>query len=385
MRLGIDASNLRGGGGITHLVGILRAAQPHAHGIERIIVWAGTQTIAQLPRQPWLELVRVPLLDRSLPARLYWRRFKLKELARQQCDVLLTPGGGFTKSGRPVVTMFRNMLPFESSERRRYGFSWMFLRLLLLRHAQSKSFRKADGIIFLNQFAKSKILGMGSSIKARMAVIPHGIDESFRNSPRAQKPLQTYSLQKPFRFLYVSIVDVYKHQWCVARAVAKLRNEGLPIALDLVGPSYAPALHRLEKVLREVDPGGEFISYHGPVPLAQLPETYSKADAFVFASSCENMPNIVMEAMAAGLPIASSDHDPIPEILGRGSALYFDPEDPEAIANVLRQLVADATLRDQLASAAFHASAAYSWVRCAHETLDFIKSIAPPTTQAIAA
>ena len=64
MRLGIDASNLREGGGITHLSELLRAATPAQHGIDRVVVWAGRNAIRRMPTKPWLECFHEPLLDR---------------------------------------------------------------------------------------------------------------------------------------------------------------------------------------------------------------------------------------------------------------------------------------------------------------------------------
>ena len=96
---------------------------------------------------------------------------------------------------------------------------------------------------------------------------------------------------------------MYKHQWHVAEAVANLRRAGVPVVLeDLLGPAYPAALRRLQKALKRVDPHGDCITYHGPKSYSGLHTWYHQADAFVFASSCENMPNILLEAMAAGLP-----------------------------------------------------------------------------------
>jgi hypothetical protein len=52
MRLGIDASNLRGGGGVTHLAELLRAAHPAAHGFDSVVIWASQATLARLEERP---------------------------------------------------------------------------------------------------------------------------------------------------------------------------------------------------------------------------------------------------------------------------------------------------------------------------------------------
>jgi glycosyltransferase involved in cell wall biosynthesis len=270
----------------------------------------------------------------------------------------------------PLVTMSRNMLPFEVAERRRYGSSWIGLRLRLLRFGQARTFARAEGVIFLTRHAHD-VVRATVNLRGAAAIVPHGVEERFREEPRPQRALADCSPERPFRLLYVSIVDWYKHQWHVAEAVARLRAEGLPLAIDFVGPAYAPALRRLRAVLARVDPRGEAIRWRGPVPFEQLHELRRDADVFVFASSCENMPNILLEAMASGFPIACARRGPMPEILGE-EGVYFDPEHPEEIAAALRRLVEDPALRARLARGAFERARAFSWPRCARETLAFV-------------
>ena len=371
MILGIDASNLGPGGSMTHLTNLLAVARPGEHSIERVLVWGGSAKLARLPDQPWLEKVAVPALDGGLPRRLLWQRFRLPVIARERCDVLFVPGGNARPGGfHPLVTMSRNMLPFEWRELRRYGLSRMTLRLLLLRFGQSRTFARADGLIFLTEYAR-RAVSQASKVPALISVIPHGVEERFRITPREQRPLSECSMAEPLRVLYVSIVDVYKHQGKVARAVHALRAAGLPIAIEFVGPAYPPALAPFQATLRELDPEGRALRYAGSVPFEKLHELHRDADLFVFASSCENMPNVLLEAMAAGLPIACSSRGPMPEVLGE-TGLCFDPERVDEIERTLRTLAEDPALRRRLALAASERARQFSWERCARETLAFI-------------
>ncbi|MCI0627040.1 MAG: glycosyltransferase family 4 protein [Acidobacteria bacterium] len=379
MRIGIDASNLRTGGGLTHLRELLEAAEPRRHNIEQVVIWAGQTTLEQLPCRCWLNRVHEPLLDEFLPVRLYWQQVKLPQLASRCCDLLFVPGGSYRGNSRPFVTMSRNLLPFEAGERRRYGVSWMFIKLLLLRFSQSQSLYGADGVIFLTKYAHS-IVKQTTGLNGSQPIIPHGVREHFFLMPRLQRPASDYSKDDPFRFLYVSTIDVYKHQWHVVEAVARLREKGLPLALELVGPAYPPALRRLNAVIERVDPQREFIHYRGPITHADLVGIYHQADGFVFASSCENMPNIVLEAMASGLPIACSDRGPMPEILG-GGGIYFDPEEPSEIAQALDLLLNCPSLRKDCSSLAYQRAQRYSWKYCARQTFSYLVEVIQ-TTQA---
>jgi glycosyltransferase involved in cell wall biosynthesis len=164
---------------------------------------------------------------------------------------------------------------------------------------------------------------------------------------------------------------MYKHQWHVVDALGILRERGLPVGLDLIGGAYPPALRRLREAIARVDPAGRFVSYVGAVPHADLPARYQQADVFVFASSCENMPNTLLEAMASGLPIACSDRGPMPEILG-DAGIYFDPERPADIARAIEGLLTSATERARVARTARDRVEQFTWERCADDTLSFI-------------
>ena len=257
---------------------------------------------------------------------------------------------------------------------RRYGWRVKRIRLFLLRLGQSATFRKADGVVFLTESARLCVEKRVGKLKGCIAVIPHGIGDSFRQEPRPQLSREEFSDNRPFRWVYVSVIERYKHQERVVEAVARLRKEGFPVALDLVGPAARGSLDALKGSLTHFDLKGEFVRYLGPVSHEQLARHYVEADGFVFASSCENMPIILLEAMAAGLPIACSDRVPMPEVLG-DAGVYFDPERPEAIASALRQLILDPELRAKLARDAWETSLRYTWSRCANETFRFLASV----------
>src|SRR3989442_3315174 len=289
MRLGIDASNLRLGGGITHIIELLRAAEPPKFGFSEVIVWGRKALLERLEQRPWLVKSEQPVLERGLLHQGWWQRFRLSELARgADCALLFVPGGSYVGSFRPIVTMSRNMLPFEWRETRRYGFSKYTLKWILLRLVQSRSFRKADGVIFLTQYAQRAVLRAVGRLRGKAAIIAHGVNPRFIQAPRPQRA--EFSMARPCRVVYVSTTELYKHQWNVAEAVAKLRSEGLPVVLDLAGPP-GPGQRRLDATLERVDPQRRFISARGEVAYHELHELYAAADIGVFASSCENMPN----------------------------------------------------------------------------------------------
>lgn len=376
MRLGIDASNLRSGGGVRHLIELLRAWDAESSGFSEVHLWGGRATLDQIDERPGLTKHHQPQLDRGLASRAVWQRFELSRLVRSvRCDLVLVPGGSYAGNFHPVVAMSRNMLPFEWRELSRYGWSLMSLRLMVLRWVQSRTFRRADGVIFLTRYARNAVMQVIGATSGRSAIVPHGLDANLLRVSREQKGLKSYSADCPFRIIYVSIVDQYKHQCELSEAIALIRGEGLPVVLDLVGPAYPPSLDRLRETLARIDPREEFVFYRGGLPYSELGKTYAQSDLCVFASSCENMPNILLEGMASGLPIACSNRGPMPEILG-DAGIYFDPENPSDIARALTELISDSALRGRLATASSTRVRDFSWARCARETFEFLSDVA---------
>jgi len=372
LTLGIDATNLRAGGGRTHLIELLRAADPVKNGIGKVIVWGSRVSLSLIDDRPWLVKVAPPALEGHLLQRTLWQRFSLSAVSRAAgCDVLFVPGGSYAGDFHPVVTMSRNMLPFEWDELLRYGWSMTTLRLIALRKAQQQAFCRADGLIYLTRYAKQRIDKIAGE-HPNAATIPHGLNRRFFHPPRNPRSIGACTDEQPLRILYVSFVDIYKHQWHVVVGVAQLRRRtGWPLNLELVGPAYPPALRRLQAAIDQYDPEQTWVRYHGPSSFDQLHTIYRNADVGLFASSCENMPNILLETMASGLPVASSKRGPMPEVL-RDAGVYFDPESADDIARALEGLIADPQLRLRFAKDSYAAAGQYSWKRCADETFTFI-------------
>lgn len=373
--IGIDASNIRAGGGVTHLSELLNAASPERHGFHSILIFAPQSTLDTILSKSWIIKKNGPDISKGILYRIYWQRFVLARLAKEGgCHILFVPGGVDVSGFNPVVTMSQNLLPFDWKQIFRYGLTLFTFKLILLRFVQSKTFRKSTGVIFLTNYARNEVLQVVKRVSGKIAIIPHGVDPRFLTPPRIQLGIEHYTIQKPFTIIYVSTIDLYKNQMNVAEAVAKLRNAGFPIELNLIGSSRSSAIVKLRNCLNKIDPDGEFIKYIGPVFFSDLHDYYANADLMVFASSCENMPNILLEGMAAGLPIICSNRGPMPEMLGN-SGLYFDPENIDEISDSMLRMINSISMRTTMSEAAYQKSKRFSWDNCADLTFDFLSSI----------
>lgn len=370
--IGIDASRNRSGGAIAHLRGLLENANPRRHGFTRLHVWVYGALVVRLPKRDWISYHSPAALEGNILRQLFWQRTRLGGEARAAgCDIMLNTDAGTVGRFHPAVTMSRDMLSYEPGEIERYGFGKARLRLFLLRHVQNRSLVRAEGAIFLTRYAGEVIQRSCGTLRHK-AYVPHGVGESFKMvRPRNPWPQPG---DRDVRCVYVSNAAPYKHQDVVVRAIGRLRAEGYPVSLTLVGAGAGRTAASVAEQVARSDPSGAFVTVTDFIAHDLLPEQLAEADLFVFASSCENMPNTLLEGMAVGLPIASSNRGPMPEVLEDGG-VYFDPEDESSVATAIASLIDDPELRDVKMRRARELADAYSWQRCADETFGFLRNV----------
>ncbi len=112
----------------------------------------------------------------------------------------------------------------------------------------------------------------------------------------------------------------------------------------------------------------------GPVSDATLVRAYQRADALVLPSRIEGFGFPVLEAMAAGCPVVSTDVTSLPEVGGE-AALYFGPDDPAAAAGHLHRLLTDPALKARVVAAGLKRAAAFSWSRHFERLLEIYRGV----------
>ena len=365
--LGIDAVNIQGGGGLTHLIEVVEHAEPQNHGFDEVIVFGG-KNLDQIGDHPWLNKQKLSDDRIGVVQQISWNRWGARKKLGQ-CDVVFAPGTTFSDRSVRYVALPQNMLVFDSAESGRFPLGWTRARYKVLRSIQSRSIRNSVGNIFLSNHAFSSISKFVPSINVKpYAIIHHGVNKRFLESGRVWDLSYTSGSSKTIEILYVSTVNFYKHQWNVVEAVARLRKNGYPVQLKIVGTAHPKAMIRLQQSLAGKQ---DFVEYVGEVEYTALHQEYVSADIFVFASTCENMPNILLEAMASGLPIACSDYPPMPEFLKK-CGTYFDPISVDSIEETLQRVILDDKLRKSCSQKALAESKLYSWNKTADETFQFL-------------
>ncbi len=375
MKVGLFALNIRQGGGLTHLIKFLSNLDNKRDTFDSIILWSSKETLASIEDRDWLKKREIYQSKIYLINRLMFFFFKVKKLAiEENCSVIFFPGGSINTSFRPLVTMHRNLLPFETKEILRHGISFDTLKLFILRFIQIRSMKKSNAVIFLTEFAREKVKEVSGELKASSHVIPHGIDNTFFKEPAKQYNIRSYSPDNPFKIINVSLFQPYKHQWNLALAVINLRNEGIPLECNFIGGGHKKSVERLLRVIERYDKNRKFLKYHGSIPYKSLPYFYEESHLMAYTSSVETFGQTLLEGMAAGLPVACSEMSCMPEILG-DSGLYFDPQDVSSIENCLKRYIMDEDLRSEKAYLSHKKAKIYSWDTAVRRTMDVLVDV----------
>ncbi len=371
MILGVSVFNISRGGGLIHLKELLNNSFNNQKSFKKIILWANREILDQINDNKILEKRTHPFLEKNILYKLFWQNFILtRECRLEKIDLLYVPGQIYTGSFKPFVTMFQNALPYEKKQAQKYLGYFFYIKLVFIKFFQLISFKNSNGIIFLSLYGKNLIKQKIDIKDIKTTIIPHGISQQFFLRPRKQKDIKCYTKQNKFKIIYVSTVDLYKHQWNVIEATSYLRNKGYPISLDLVGGYYLPALKKLNAAINKYDSKKEFISYHNELDHYEICKKLHQSDLFVFASSCENLPIALLEGMSSGLPIVCSNLSPMKDIMPK-ETLLFDPYNISDLAKKIEQYLINHDLRQINAMKTYSLSKKYSWDKCTNETFRF--------------
>lgn len=369
--LGIDASNIRAGGGVRHLEEFLGNADFKKWGFKKVILWTGTLTsfsIIDAVECSFEVRARDELSEGNI-ARYIHLIANVRAEAATECDVIFFPGGLPFPSKVPTVTMFRNMLPFDKRNKKALRPRRKRLKFELLKVAMAAGFKHANATIFLNEFAFSLVK---SKYKIKSGfVVPHGISNIFDFPEREFKE---FSKESEVKILYVSSFHEYKGHRVLIDAFEKLGRTYPNSRLRLVGGHESA---QGMKIISEIENNvaiSDRVDIVGPVKDSALVEEYRSADIFVYPSSCENMPNILLEAMRAKLPIACSSTEPMPSILRKGG-IFFNSGSSKEICASIRALIDKKEERVRLSNLAYENSQQFSWWKCANETMRIISIV----------
>lgn len=296
---------------------------------------------------------------RTLGRDLWWHQLGVSLAAqRAKVDLVHLPAGfGPVRPLLPMVATIHDtiVLRFPSLFRpwhRHYS------RIVLPRLARS-----AAAVITGSEAARRDIVDHCGVAPDRIVVVPYGVDPRFAptdpQSDEARVVAQRYALPRDF-VLTVGAIEPRKNLPRLLDAVRRLRGRAATTEITLV--HAGPEGWLAGDVPREA---ARFLGY---VPVADLRVLYGLARAFVYPSLWEGFGLPVIEAMACGCPVITSDVSSLPDVAG-GAALLVDPMATDALAAAIERVWTDEDLRRDLAARGRTRAGAFTWERTARETV----------------
>lgn len=319
---------------------------------------------------PGLEEVAVNVYaDRVRPlAKLYWPNVTLPAHAMTDRFDLVhctTPYGTFRKTGYKNVITVCDVTPLLFPEAHGRMNVWHH------RYALPAILERADRIITISEASKLDIIRHYRVSEKKISVTLLAADEKFRPVPAGAASSSIESIPGPY-ILNVGTLEPRKNLAGLLRAFADARSKGMPHTLVVCG---APGWGRspLAGLMRELALDNAVV-FTGFVEDADLTHLYAGADFFVYPSLYEGFGLPVLEAMACGTPVITSNVSSLPEVAG-DAALLVDPRSMKELSGAMLKLTGDANLRTAMRDRGIIQAARFSWERTAQETWELYENM----------
>jgi glycosyltransferase involved in cell wall biosynthesis len=284
-------------------------------------------------------------------------------------DVLATPMAPMVHASPALVIHLKTMHAFTTPES-------INPRVRAYRRLNyPRSVRIADAVIVNSQSLRREVMEHLQVDPSKLRLIYEAVDHSLfkpGDAGLAMRKLAPYGVTRPF-VLFVSSLWPYKNCDGLLRAWALARRDLGDRQLAVVGaPRDAGYFNRLRRLASDLGITSDVV-FVGGIPLAETTHFYLAADAFVYPSFNETFGLPILEAMASGCPVVTSDTSSMPEIAG-GAAVLCDPSNPASISRAI--LSAAGPGRDRLRASGLRRAAQFTWGAAAAATLDVYREVA---------
>ncbi|MDZ7272132.1 MAG: glycosyltransferase family 4 protein [candidate division KSB1 bacterium] len=231
--------------------------------------------------------------------------------------------------------------------------------------------QKAARVIAITESTRRDLLRILPVSEEKVVVVPYGVDSIFQtveDDERIAALRRRYGVPERY-LLFVGMLEPRKNLVRVVQAFGRLKSSdrAMPHKLVLAGNKgwgYEEARREVERLGLEQE-----VIFTGPVPHDELPPLFSGADLFVYPSLYEGFGLPVVEAMACGTPVITSNVSSLPEVAG-DAALLVDPLDVEDLAEAMRRVLTDGDLRQQMRARGLEQASNFTWEETARRTLE---------------
>lgn len=304
---------------------------------------------------------------RSTPLGLVQQLVLRQALRHQPCDLYHYPNLDVPPvASRKVVATCYDLEPLRHPE--------LFSRkIVLFYRLLARRLRRVDRVITISESTARDVHEFLGIPRERITPVHLGVDPRFSPASVAERRrvIDRYGL--PPRFvLYVGNTMPHKNVGRLVEALSQVRRSHPDVALVLGG---APDKHRVA-VEETVSRFGlsTAVRFIGKVPEDDLPGVLSSATVFAFPSLYEGFGLPVLEAMACGTPVVTSNRSSLPEVVG-DAALMVEPTDIEALTTALCAVIDDASHAASLGARGVARAAQFTWRRCAEAHLQVYREV----------
>lgn len=289
-----------------------------------------------------------------------------QHVAAGRYDAVYWNGGAVRGApGIPAVLNPQGLEPFKEHRWRPR------LTTLPLKWNMCREARRIDRVISEGGHLTAEVMRFLGVPRERIVEIPNAVDLDYVDrrlaAARAKAPTARAA---GLRLLYVGRLTANKGVNVLLRA---LQDQPLPQGAELVLVGTGPEVSRLQALAE-----GLPVRFVGEVPESDLFAWYADSDAFVFPTRYEGMPTVILEAMAAGLPIIASDIGAVPTMVSSENGWLVPADDAAALTTALQELVeAGEAKRRALGEASrLIVERRYTWATVARTTLDLLSRLA---------
>lgn len=308
----------------------------------------------------------------SVPGRavLWWDQVALpKELRKRGVDVLFNPKYSVPLTGSYPSAWVCHGLDW-------YVMPWAsrYIDRLSHRHLVPRYAARSSAIVAVSEVTKEHLIEFLRVPADRIATVYTGVGDEFRQRLTAEQldsVRERYKLPRRY-VLYAGAVYPPKN---FRRLIQAYANVGPELGVSLV---IAGGTNRFlsEDELKEPERLGlgDWVRWAGWVDSATLPAFYQMAEALLLPSLFESFGLPILEAMASGCPVVTSNCYGSKEIAG-DAAVLVEPKSVDSIADGIRSVLTRPELRDELTQRGLRHSRSFTWERCAAQTLDVLERI----------
>jgi len=235
--------------------------------------------------------------------------------------------------------------------------------------------KKMDAVITVSESEKKLINKIFRIPEEKIKVTYLGVDTNIFKKLDFHKCctdiFKKYSIKPPF-MLHVGHYRPIKNTYRVLQAFHQLKKRGIDSKLVVIG-KHMMYFNQIRDVIKKYNLENDVI-FTGYVPLEDLPKFYNIADVFIHPSLHESFGLVLLEAMACGCPVVTSNIYSMPEIAG-DSAFLVDPYDTNEIATGIYEVLASDRLRNNLIKKGLKRIKSFTWDKCAKKTFQVYKEV----------